>query len=286
MDTILDIDLLRTFHTVHRLKRFKAAAEFLHKSPAAISMHIQRLESIVGGRLLERDNQAVLLTGLGKRVMSTTLELLDLHDRAVRDLYGNEASGRVILGVPDEYIVHVIQDILPIFGSMWPNVVLEIKTAPSLLLREQVARGHLDVAIIAQPPGGTRSQGIVLQYTAPVWAAATHFVLNEDGILPLALYASPCPYREAMTAALDKAGIKWRAVLDTESGVAVRACVEAGLGVSVIDRSKITPSMQILNDLPAIPDHEITILQAPVSRDQSIEAVTLLLDTIQQRFCY
>ena len=55
MTAILDIDLLRTFHAVVRIGKFSAAAEQLHKSPAAVSVHIQRLEAVAGGR----DQQAL-----------------------------------------------------------------------------------------------------------------------------------------------------------------------------------------------------------------------------------
>ncbi len=53
MRPILDIDLLRTFHAIARLGQFRAAAAFVNRSPAAVSVHIQRLEQVVGGRLLE-----------------------------------------------------------------------------------------------------------------------------------------------------------------------------------------------------------------------------------------
>ena len=43
MAATLDIELLRTFHAVARLGRFRAAAAQVHKSAAAVSVHIQRL---------------------------------------------------------------------------------------------------------------------------------------------------------------------------------------------------------------------------------------------------
>ncbi|WP_146053934.1 helix-turn-helix domain-containing protein, partial [Pseudomonas syringae] len=45
MTPTLDIELIRTFHAVARIGKFSAAAEQLHKSPAAVSVHIQRLEA-------------------------------------------------------------------------------------------------------------------------------------------------------------------------------------------------------------------------------------------------
>lgn len=153
MTAILDIDLIRTFHAVARIGKFSAAADHLHKSPAAVSVHIQRLEAVAGGRLLNRDNQSVSLTALGQRLLVATTELLSTHDRVLADLHGTRLAGRITLGVPDEYADHVIRDILPTFAAAWPNVVLELKTAPSYALRDLVQRGKLQAAVIAQPKG-------------------------------------------------------------------------------------------------------------------------------------
>ena len=282
MTAILEIDLLRTFHTVARLKKFKAAALHLHKSAAAISVHIQRLESTAGGRLLERDNQGVTLTALGSRLFAITQELLAAHDRALLDLRGSATTGTVKLGVPDEYVVHVIQDILPLFSATWPNIVLEVTTAPSRSLCDWVAQGLLDLVVVARLVG--EGGGSCLQRTTPVWVAGANTLADANAPLPLALYAAPCPYREAMTGTLERAGIAWRAVLDTPSGAAVKTCVEAGLAVSVVDRSRLTPGMRVRNDLPALPEHEISILHAPQPSASIPAAVALLSDAIGQRF--
>lgn len=135
MANTLDIDLLRTFHAVVRIGKFSALAEQLHKSPAAVSVHIQRLETVAGGRLLNRDNQSISLTALGRRLLNSTAELLRTHDQVLAELHGPDLAGRITLGVPDEYAAHVIRDILPMFSAAWPNVVLELRTGPSHALR-------------------------------------------------------------------------------------------------------------------------------------------------------
>ncbi|MCI3946467.1 transcriptional regulator, LysR family [Pseudomonas syringae] len=282
MTAILDIELVRTFHAVVRTGKFSAAAEQLHKSPAAVSVHIQRLEAVAGGRLLDRDNQAVSLTVLGKRVLVSTTELLSTHDRVLADLHGTHLAGRITLGVPDEYAVHVIRDILPVFAAGWPNVVLELKTAPSYTLREQVLRGKLQAAVIAQPKGQLNTDTVFLVSTKPVWVGPATMTRASTDPLPLAVHAAQCPYREAMMASLKNDGRKTRVVLESPSSQAIKACVEAGLAISLIDRSGVTDAMQILNDLPEIAEHEIVFLRAPAS--QPDEAVSLLAQAMQKYF--
>jgi DNA-binding transcriptional LysR family regulator len=283
MNTILDIELLRTFHTVFRVGKFRVAAEHLHKSPAAISVHIQRLEAVAGGRLLERDNQSVSLTPLGQRLLTATVDLLNAHDRVLGELRGPHLAGRIRLGIPDDYAAHVIGDILPTFTVSWPNVVLEVTTAPSFTLRDQLERGRLDLAVLAQPQVKPHPQIQVLTATTPVWVGGFGLPApSKDEPVPLALYAADCPYRVAMKSTLTEAGRAWKIVLDSASSQVVRTCVEAGLAVTLVDRARVTEKMRILNDLPIIPDHEVVLMRSsPVKTD---EAVDILANAIQQYF--
>ncbi|MGX9555771.1 MULTISPECIES: LysR family transcriptional regulator [Pseudomonas] len=282
MTAILDIDLIRTFHAVARIGKFSAAAEQLHKSPAAVSVHIQRLEAVAGGRLLNRDNQSVSLTALGKRLLVATTELLSTHDRVLADLHGTRLAGRITLGVPDEYAEHVIRDILPTFAAAWPNVVLELKTAPSYALRDLVQRDKLQAAVVAQPKGQVSAGGQVLVSTTPVWVGPVHTTVASMEPLPLAVHAAQCPYRQAMMEALRQSGRRTRVVLESPSNQAVKACVEAGLAVSLIDRARVTDAMQILEGLPVIQEHEVVFMRAQASHGD--EAVDLLSRAMQQSF--
>lgn len=282
MNAILDIELVRTFHAVARNGRFKTAAEQLHKSPAAISVHIQRLETVVGGRLLDRDNQSVALTALGKRLLVSTTDLLNTHDRVLSELQGTQLAGRIKLGVSDEYASHVIHDILPVFAAAWPNVVLEVRTSPSYTLRDMVERGKIDAALVVQLKGQSTDQSQVLVTTTPVWVgSATGPAIWADP-LPLAVYAAECPYREAMLSSLKRQGRKWRSVIDSTSSQAVKACVEAGLAITLLDRSRVTDGMRILDDLPSIPDHEVLFVRSQTS--QAHEAIDLLARAVHQHF--
>ncbi|MBO1540132.1 LysR family transcriptional regulator [Pseudomonas sp. OA65] len=282
MTAILDIDLIRTFHAVARIGKFSGAAEQLHKSPAAVSVHIQRLEAVAGGRLLNRDNQSVSLTTLGKRLLVATTELLNTHDRVLADLHGTRLAGRITLGVPDEYADHVIRDILPTFAAAWPNVVLELKTAPSYALRDLVQRGKLQAAVVTQPKGQADAETQVLVSTTPVWVGPIHGTAASLEPLPLAVHAAQCPYRQAMMEALRHSGRRTRIVLESPSNQAVKACVEAGLAISLIDRARVTDAMRILEGLPVIEEHEVVFVRALAS--QGDEAVSLLARAMQQYF--
>lgn len=282
MATALSIELLRTFHAVVRTGKFSAAANLLHKSPAAVSIHIQRLEAVAGGQLLHRDNQSVTLTALGKKLLRSTAELLRSHDRILSDLHGSNLSGRISLGMPDEYAAQVIREILPSFSAAWPNVVMELKMGPSNELEEWIERGKLDAAVVVQPKEKTSPAAQLLMSTTPVWVGPLNNNVALENPLPLAVYAAPCIYRKAITASLKASGRRSRIVLESHSSKAVQACVEAGLAVSLMDRGKVSGRMQILENMPAIPDHNIVFIRSAVSYED--EAVDLLSKALCQSF--
>ena len=60
---------LRVFLTVATEKSFSRAAEKLHRTQPAISLALQRLESELGERLIDRSAKDLLLTDAGKTVL-------------------------------------------------------------------------------------------------------------------------------------------------------------------------------------------------------------------------
>ena len=276
------MELRRTCHAVGRAGESSAAAGQLQKSPAAVSVHMQRLEAVAGGQLLHRDNQSVILTALGKKLLRSTAELLRTHDKIVADLHGPDLEGRITLGVPDEYAEQIIKEILPTFTASWPNVVMELKLGPSNELKEWVQRGKLNAALVVQPKQEVCHNAQLLMSTTPVWVGPLSKDVALEDPLPLAVYAAPCVYRQAITESLKASGRRSRIVLESHSSQAVKACVEAGLAVSLIDRGKVTEHMHILEGMPDVPDHNILFIRsAEANKDKAVE---LLAEAMQQSF--
>src|SRR6202051_3715240 len=83
MMTALDIDTVQAFLLVAELQSFTRAAEALGATQAAISMKLQRLEAVLGKRLVERSPRAVRLTADGSAFLHHARALMEAHDRAL-----------------------------------------------------------------------------------------------------------------------------------------------------------------------------------------------------------
>ncbi|HET8729339.1 MAG TPA: LysR family transcriptional regulator [Alphaproteobacteria bacterium] len=265
MSQSFDIDVLRTFRTVAQLGQFRAAAFHLNKTQSAVSMQIRRLEEQIGGRLLERDNRRIVLTPAGEDLLHHAGELLVAHDRIVASLDGGRTVGRIRFGLPEEYAGALLRRILPLFAAEHPDVQLELETAPSGTLREAVTGGRLDLALIVQQRRQVTDRDEILWHTTPVWVGPAGRRMSLEDPLPVALHLDRCPYRHAALEALSAAGRRWRTVLTSQSSAAVEACVEAGLALSVIDRSRVTSAMAVLGSADGLPDlapHDVTLVRA------------------------
>ncbi len=77
----LDIDLLRSFALIAEGASFTRAAERVGRTQAAVSLQVQRLESLVGHRLFTRAKGGVVqLTPEGRALLGPARELLSLND--------------------------------------------------------------------------------------------------------------------------------------------------------------------------------------------------------------
>lgn len=92
----LEVRGLRYFVVVAEELHFTRAAARLYVAQQALSRDIRRLEDRVGVPLFERSTRRVALTSAGELLLTRARELLELHDRTVRELRGADKSGLVV----------------------------------------------------------------------------------------------------------------------------------------------------------------------------------------------
>lgn len=103
----LPLTALRSFESAARLGSFKAAAQELNVSPAAISHQVKSLEAFLGVRLFERSSQNVRLSADGER-------LQPFMHRALLDIQ----HGLQVLSPPCAAQSLVVST-TPAFASLW-----------------------------------------------------------------------------------------------------------------------------------------------------------------------
>src|SRR6202000_2999199 len=104
-------DLLRSLVTLGETGSFTKAAATVHRSQAAVSMQIKRLESMLGTTLFARDTRNQALTRPGHTLLEYARRVIDLHEEAWSAIVRPEVTGRVVLGAPDDYVSSLLSPV-------------------------------------------------------------------------------------------------------------------------------------------------------------------------------
>ena len=270
MEPRIDLDLLRTFVAAVDAMSFARAAQAVHRSPAAVSMQIRRLEETLGTALFERDTRNIRPTPAAETLLGYARRLLRLHDQAVEAIRRPDVTGKVTVAAPDDYALSLLPGPLRRFGALFPKVEVEAVCAQTPLLLPLLDAGSVDLAFVSRTRGVT---GDLIRVEPMVWVAAPGSAAAARTPLPVALYEAGSPAQLRPVAALEAAGIAYRAAYSSPSLLGLLAMVEADLAVAALARCSVPASVMILDHrhgLPAIADLEVVLARSAGSRRQEI----------------
>ncbi|AOV01271.1 MULTISPECIES: LysR substrate-binding domain-containing protein [Delftia] len=298
---LYDLDVLRTFCTGVELGSFARAADKLGRSTSAVSAQLKKLESQCGTPLLRKSGRGLVLTEAGETLRGYALRLLELNDRAVAAVRGSELRGLVRLGLQEDLGESVLPHVLGQFARAHPHVRIEASVARSDELRERIALGQFDLALLWDAGvnhacvHGEHIMRLPLQWIGPAsmdaadagWARWRSGAAQDDDVLPLAMLDAPCPLRDIVTAALDKKGMAWRHAFNSASLSAVWAATAAGLGLSVRTPFGLPAHVKPLDaqalGLPALPSMDLILGRATLDAPAPVDRLaSILVDAVRE----
>jgi len=259
---LLDIDQLRTFIAIAETGSFTKAAEVVHKTQSAVSMQMKRLEERLGKPIFAREGRASRFTDDGERLLDYARRIVKLNAEALTSIASAALSGRVLLGVPDDYADRYLPEIMARFSRSHPEVELTVRCEPTTSLVESIDTGHLDLAIVTHSDPSRPVE--VIRRERLHWVTSNRHSTHHEEPLPLALGPSSCAWRRTAIERLHAAGRAHRILYTSPNAGAVAAAVFAGLAVSVFPESGLRPGMRVLDQadrFPALPSFEIGLLR-------------------------
>ena len=260
--TNLDLDLVRTFVTIAGTGNFTRTAEIMRRQQSTISLQVQRLEIVLGQKLMERTPRAVRLTSEGESFLGYARRLLDLNDEVVSRINEPQMQGVVRLGTPEDFATRHLPDVLARFTQAYPAVALEVTCDLTLNLLERFRKGAFDLTLIKRERATEEPGGIRVWREPLVWVTSERDFWSMEGPLPLVVSPTPCVYRKRATEALDKVRRGWRIAYTCGSLAGSLAAVRAGLGVTVLPKDMVPSGLHVIDGrpLPDLKDTEIALL--------------------------
>ena len=255
----LPIDVLRTFVTIVDKGGFTQAARVLGLTQPTISLQLKKLEQLVGANVIDRGSRQQSLTAEGTALLEYARRILMLNDEAVTYLVKPEVSGRLKIGIPHEFTMSILPQLVGSFSRAHPNIVIEIECELSKQLLSDSSSYDL---IIALHDVGRTNEGILLGMEPLVWVASLDFSVSGTEPLDIVAAPAPCIYRAHLQSALQQTRTQWNLRLTSSSHDAACAAVKTGLGVTVLAESVVPDGLKKLpvsDTLQSLPELELRL---------------------------
>lgn len=279
----LQIDWLKCFVAVVDSGSLTGAAPEVHRSQSAVSMQLKKLETALGRQLLIRGPRHLQLTTDGQTLLGFARRMLDLHAEALAAFHGEELTGRLRLGVPDDYAAKYLTPVLKRFAPRHGGVEIELNCEQSTALIPRIGNGELDLALVSRDHS---RRGTLLFHEPMVWVGSPQFELWRRDPLPIAVYESTSLARFSAINSLSLQGRRYRVVYNSSSLAGQIAAVESGLAVAVLTQCSTPDHLQILGSehgLGPLEPMAVAVYRSRASKgSKAVDSLqTLLIKTLR-----
>ncbi|MCL5289815.1 MAG: selenium metabolism-associated LysR family transcriptional regulator [Firmicutes bacterium] len=245
----MNLASLQTFIAVAEKRNLSLAAQEIHITQPAISKQLSVLESHFGTALVERKGRGVSLTPAGEVFYRHAREIVDLMNRAERDIrqMSGEIRGRMIVWastIPGHYI---LPPIIGAFKKEYPDVQTVLHMGDSKEAIRKLLEESAHLAAVGILPNNKRIEGVkffsdeLVVIVPPDHPFANSLEISLDQLSKESLVwrETGSGTRSVVESYLARGGLtpdKLNIALELGSTGAVVTAVEAGAGVSVVAR--------------------------------------------------
>lgn len=240
----IDYNGLPVFAAVAETSSFTLAAERLGLAKTKVSLDIGRLEKQLGRRLFNRTTRRVALTDAGRALYDECVPLLQRIESTVVRLGDDSAplAGRLRITTTVEHATQLLARVVAGFIERHPAVQVEVLATDRVmdLLKDGVdlafRMGWLRDSSLRAVKLGQFQQYVVASpaYLKRAGRPAKPEDLAAHAWIALSLLATPLTWKFAD----DRGGtrtVRMQARLRTDSPSAMRALLENGAGISILD---------------------------------------------------
>jgi DNA-binding transcriptional LysR family regulator len=245
----LELRHLRYFVAVAEELHFGRAATRLHMAQPPLSQQIQRLEAIVGARLLQRTSRSVTLTPAGAAFLERARRLLDQAAESVDEAgrIGRGEAGTLDVGFVSSAITLGVPERIQAFKARFPAVHTRLHEGTTSLTLARLARREIDLGIVrdAEPAPDVAAATLASEPFVAVLPRGHRRagrrrlearVLRDEPFVFYPRDAGELAYRRNLEPCAD-AGFEPRIVQEARNWVTVFHLVGAGAGVTIAPAS-------------------------------------------------
>ena len=260
---------LKVFLMVASEKSFSRAAEKLLRTQPAVSLAIQKLESDLQERLIDRSGKELLLTDAGRIVQDFARRFENLEgdlENALAELRDNSA-GRLVVGANESTSLYLLGHIER-YRRLYPKVKVQVRRSLSSKIPSQLIDGDLELGVISYDPEDDRLVSRVI-YTdhlafvvSPEHRLANREVvsINELGMETFIAHNVLSPYRAVVLKEFQRHKVPLNMDVEMPTVETIRKMVQRNEGVAFL------PHMCVEQDVEQGVLREIKVEELSVDR--------------------
>lgn len=241
----MELHAIRVFLTVAIEKSFSRAAEKLLRTQPAISLAVQRLESELGEKLIDRSGKELLLTDAGKIVLEYARRFETLEGdmgNALNEMRDNSA-GQLVIGANESTTLYLIQHIVQ-YRDLYPKVKVRIRRSLSSKIPAQLIDGELELGVISYDPNDDRLEASVI-YTDHLafvvspqhrFAQLKQVSITELGMETFIAHNVLSPYREMVLREFQRHKVALNMDVEMPTVETIRILVQRNQGVAFLPK--------------------------------------------------
>src|SRR3984885_6922667 len=244
----MELHALRVFLTVANEKSFSRAGEKLLRTQPAISLAIQRLEQILGEKLIDRSAKDLLLTDAGKIVLDYARRFENLQgdlENALAELRDKSAGGGTI-GANESSTLYLL-DHIDKYRRRYPKVRVQVRRSLSSKIPAELIDGDLELGILTYDSEDDRLVTRVIYtdhlafVTSPAHRLASrpNVSITELGEETFIAHNVVSPYRALVIREFQRAKVPLRMDLEVPTVEAIRKMVQRNQGVAFLPRMAV-----------------------------------------------
>ncbi|MCB2261581.1 MAG: LysR family transcriptional regulator [Candidatus Thiosymbion ectosymbiont of Robbea hypermnestra] len=246
---------LQVFHTVARLLSFTKAAETLHMTQPAVTFQVRQLEEHFNTRLFDRAHNRISLTDAGKKVYEYADRIFVFYaemENAVREMTG-DISCALTIGASTTIAEYMLPALLGDFKENYPEITIHLKVSNSDGVLSMVENNTIDLGVVES---SVANKNLVVEncrrdrlvaIVPPDHPLAERRVIELSELLeyPFICREEGSGTRAVIDRYLRRSSASLKIAMELGSPEAVKAAVEAGMGVSVVSRVTIQKELRL-----------------------------------------
>ena len=270
----MDIETLKLFCDVIKLKGFTQAATANSITQSAVSQRLKGLEKRYGVPLIERRGNELNLTEAGEtfyKGASRILAELRAIEEHLREIGGRD-GGSVRVATIYSVGLYELDPFVKKFLQIYPDIEVQVEYSRVNKIYEELVNSSIDLGIVAYPMNRPQIRSIPFcQDELVLICAPDHPFARFDSLSvkklsghPFVTFQQDIPTRQELDQILRKHGVAPVVKAEFDNIELIKRAVEIGLGISIV------PSMTVRSEIQTGLLKALSLTEGPFMRPIAI----------------